>query len=515
MSLGCTCVWITAATQTQCVGALPSSYLQPTFTDPQRLPRIRAVLPEIDQWFSTFSESEHLPGLVYGVVVDGELIHHSELGLANLERKIKCGPDTGFRIASMSKSFVCLAVFRLRDDRKLSLDDAVEKYLPELRKVQLPTADSPRITIRNLMTMTTGLPEDNPWGDRQLEISQEALRKFVRGGLSFSNPPGQEYEYSNLGYVLLGQVITKASGMSFQKYINTRLLRPLGMTNTSWEFADVPQETLAQGYRWEHNAWIPEPILHDGEGAACGGLITTLNDFAKYMRFHLDAWPARDGVDPGPIKRSTVREMQKPFVVSRMGAQDTLLDGVTPNPSVGFYGNGLGWSIDSRKIISLAHTGGLPGYGSHFRFLPDYGVGVYAFANRTYAPAARACVKAMNLLIERADLKPRAVIASDVLQTRATQIVEMITHWDPKLEAQIVAENFFLDQSRADRMAVSRDVLSKAGKILSIQPIVPENQLRGTFRMIGEHGHISVHFTLTPEKDPTVQQLDLTFVPKP
>ncbi|MEQ1842908.1 MAG: serine hydrolase, partial [Verrucomicrobiales bacterium] len=366
----------------------------------------------------------------------------------------------------------------------------------------------------NLMTMTTGLPEDNPWGDRQLEISQVALRKFVRDGLSFSNPPGQEYEYSNLGYVLLGQVISKASGMPFQNYINTRLLRPLGMTNTWWEFTDVPPDTLAQGYRWENNAWITEPILHDGEGAACGGLITTLNDFAKYMRFHLDAWPARDGTDSGPVRRATVREMHQPFVVSRMSA-DTLLDGVTPNPSVGFYGNGLGWSIDSRKIVTLAHTGGLPGYGSHFRFLPDYGVGVYAFANRTYAPAGRACIKAMNLLIEHAELKPRSIIASSVLQRRARQVVEMITYWDPKLEAQIVAENFFLDQSREDRMALSRDVLRGAGKILSIQPVIPENQLRGTFRMIGEKGHIDVHFTLTPEKNPTVQQLDLTFVPKP
>ena len=89
----------------------------------------------------------------------------------------------------------------------------VDRFLPELRLVRPPTADSPRLTIRHLMTMTTGLPEDNPWGDQQLAISAAALRKFVGGGLSFSNPTGQQFEYSNLGFVLLG---TKATGLDYR-----------------------------------------------------------------------------------------------------------------------------------------------------------------------------------------------------------------------------------------------------------------------------------------------------------
>ena len=157
------------------VGAAPAvraktlSYAEPRFTDPKRLEKIKGVLPELDQWFRDFATTEHLPGLVYGVVVDGNLIHHAELGFANLERQIRTEPETGFRIASMTKSFVCLATFRLRDEGKLGLDDPVEKYFPDFRKVQPPTTDSPKVTIRNLMTMPTGLPEDNPWGDQHLD----------------------------------------------------------------------------------------------------------------------------------------------------------------------------------------------------------------------------------------------------------------------------------------------------------------------------------------------------------
>jgi CubicO group peptidase (beta-lactamase class C family) len=450
--------------------------------------------------------------LVYGVVLDGKLVHSRAFGFANLQQRIPTASDTEFRIASMTKSFVSLAIFKLRDEGKLSLDEPVEKYLPEFHNVRPPAFDSPRVTVRNLMTMTTGLPEDNPWGDRQLAISQDALMKFVSGGLSFSNPTGQQYEYSNLGFVLLGQVVSKASGIPFQKYISTRILVPLGMTNTLWEFSEIAADKLALGYRWENGDWAIEPMLHDGEGAACGGLITTLDDFAKYVQFHLNAWPARDDPDGGPVRRGTVREMQQPFVFSRIAPKVTLLDGVTPNPTVSFYGYGLGWSVDSRQIVTLAHTGGLPGFGSHYRFLPDYDVAVIAFANRTYAPAGQPCNKAINLIVQNGGVQSRPIVLSSILETRGRQLGKLVASWDLRLAKEIVAENFFLDNSLEDWVKISGETLSKAGKIRSVGPVIPENQLRGTFPIIGEQGRVEVHFTLTPEKVPKVQELDLRFV---
>src|SRR5438034_11555274 len=133
-------------------------------------------------------------------MVDGQLIHRRSLGLANVEKKIPAASDTRFRIASMTKSFVAMAALKLRDDGKLRLDDPVVNYLPAASHLHPPTSDSPVITIRHLMTMSTGLPEDNPWGDQIMSISAEALWKLVNDGLSFSNPSGQQYEYSNLGF---------------------------------------------------------------------------------------------------------------------------------------------------------------------------------------------------------------------------------------------------------------------------------------------------------------------------
>lgn len=490
----------------------PNRYAPPAFTDPARRQQVESVLPEIDQFYIDYATSRHIPGLVYGIVLDGQLIHARAIGFANLEKKIPAAADTRFRIASMTKSFVAMATLYLRDAGKLGLDDPVAKHLPEFAAVHAPTADSPVITIRNLLTMTTGLPEDNPWGDRQMAITKDALEKFVGSGLSFSNPPGQTYEYSNLGFVLLGKIVTKVAGVRFQDFITEKILRPLGMKDTVWEFADVPADKLALGYRWEHDAWRLEPMLHDGEGAAMGGLITTLDDLARYVAFQLSAWPARDDPDTGPVRRATVREMQMPRIFSSAAPRALLLDGKTPNPAVSFYAYGWGWERDSRGVVKVSHSGGLPGFGSIHRFCPDYGLGVIAFGNGRYAPVNAAANMAVNIILEHGHLQPRTVAVSSMLETRRRQVADLIQYWDPALVAEITAENFLLDRDLADWAQLGRERLAAIGPIKSIGPIVPQNQLRGTFPIVGENGRLDVFFTLTPGPVPKVQALELTIV---
>jgi CubicO group peptidase (beta-lactamase class C family) len=484
-------------------------YAPPTFADATRREQVDTVLPAIDRLFAELAQKEHLPGLVYGIVLDGELVHARGLGFADVARKLPATRSTRFRIASMTKSFVALAALQLRDDGKLRLDDRVALHLPEFAAVRPPTADAPPITIENLMTMTTGLPEDNPWGDRQMAITRDALEAFVGAGLSFSNPPGQTFEYSNLGYVLLGKIVSKVAGKPFQKHIDERILQPLGMKDTVWDFRAVPDGALALGYRWEHDAWHEEPILPDGDGAAMGGLITTLDDFARYEVFHLAAWPSRDGADDGPAHRATVREMHLPRIFSGQSTRNVLLDGKTPNPSVSFYGYGLGWNRDSRGVVKVSHSGGLPGYGSIHRFCPDHGVGVIAFTNLRYGPVYDAANVALNTILEHGRLRPRAVATSAILAERAAQVATMIRGWDTELVARIVADNFLLDRSLADWREQAATHFAAIGAVVRLEPIVPENQLRGTFAVVGANGRLAVTFTLTPEAVPKVQELTL------
>ena len=478
----------------------------PAGADPGRLERVRTVLPEIDKLYADLAEKEHLPGLAYGVVLDGKLIHARALGLANIEDKIPATGETLFRVASMTKSFVVMAALKLRDEGRLTLDEPVSKYLPELRGLRLPTSDSPPLTVRMLMTMNTGLPEDNPWGDRQMTVNNAAFDKLFRGGLSFSTAPGTGYEYSNLGFIMLGKIVGKVAGMRYQDYITRKILKPLGMNSTVWEYSQVPKDKLALGYRWLDKAWVPEPILHDGDGAAMGGLISTIDDYARYMGFHLDAWPARDGADTGPLKRASVREMHMPRV---FGAT------LPETRQVTFYGYGMRWTRDFNELATVGHSGGLPGYGSQYRFAPEYGIGVVAFTNLRYGPVYQPTIEALGTIVARAKLAKRPALPSDILTRRAAQVAQLIQSWDDMLGKEIAAENFFLDYSREEWIAKAGAELAKIGKVVTVRPIRPLNALRGTFTMTGELGSVEVTFTLTPEKEPKLQELEIKPTPTP
>ena len=134
--------------------------------------------------------NNHLPGVAYGLVVDGKLVYKGNIGYTDIEKKIPVTSSSLFRIASMSKSFASMAILKLRDEGKLNLDDPAYFYIPELKNVKYPTADAPHITVRHLMTHGAGFPEDNPWGDRQLADTDKDLMEFIGKQISFQQSPG-------------------------------------------------------------------------------------------------------------------------------------------------------------------------------------------------------------------------------------------------------------------------------------------------------------------------------------
>ena len=131
-----------------------------------------------------------MPGIAYGILIDGQLAHVGTSGVTDVVAKTPVTPDTVFRIASMTKSFTALAILKLRDEGKLSLEDPAERYVPELAGLAYPTADSPRITIRHLLSHAEGFPEDNPWGDRQLAATDDDMGQMMRRGIPFSTLAG-------------------------------------------------------------------------------------------------------------------------------------------------------------------------------------------------------------------------------------------------------------------------------------------------------------------------------------
>lgn len=487
-----------------------NSYKAPVFIDDNRVEQIKKIAPEIEKLIMEYAKTKNIPGIAFGIVVDNELVMTSATGLINLETELPATPKSFFRIASMTKSFTAMAIMKLRDEGKLSLSDPVSKYIHEMTNLEYLTNDSPTIDIGNLLTMTAGFPEDNPWGDRQLDESDQMLIDLIVNGISFSNPSSYGYEYSNTGYALLGNIVSRVSGIPYQRYIEKNILQPLGMEQTYWEYENIHEEQLVIGYRWEDEQWKLEPMLHDGAYGAMGGLITTIEDFSKYVSFQLSAWPPRSGGDIGPVKRSTLREMQTPQF-SDLLANATDFNGDTCAVIDG-YGYGLGIKEYCNNLKQVGHAGALPGFGSNYRFFPEYGIGIMAFCNLTYT-TPWPYKKIGKLLFENSEINPRQLLISDFLYERQDQVTKLIQNWDPELETKILAENFYMDKSREHRIIEVQEVLDKAGAIKNINEIKPNNQLRGSFKLHTENGFINVFFTLTPEKYPKVQQLNVSFEP--
>lgn len=486
------------------------AYQPPVFTDPDRMKLIEATFPAIEKIYREYAVKNHIPGLTFGLVVDGKLVYSGGTGYTDVAKKTPATPKSVFRIASMTKSVTAMAILKLRDEGKLRLDDPVANYIPGVAKLAYLTADAPPLTVRNLLTHSGGFPEDNPWGDRQLADTDADLLTFIRGGISFANVPGVAYEYSNLGFATLGRIITNVSGKPYQQYITETILKPLGMTHTEWEYAKVPAGQLALGYRWLDGNWVEEPLLHDGSYGAMGGLLTSVEDFSKYVAVHLAAWPPRDDADPGPVKRSSLREMHLPRMFSGFNP-NFKFPGGRATPLVSHYAYGLGWTRDADGREYVAHSGGLPGFGSQWRMMADYGISVIALANLTYANIGTVNWAVLDTLLA-VGIKPRSLPVSPILSQRKNELVSLLPNWKTTEANPIFAENFFPDHALDARRKAAQALFAKVGKVLRVSELIPENQLRGRFRIEGEQADIDVFFTLTPENPALIQQLDLTEV---
>ncbi len=482
-----------------------SHYLPPYFEDNARLEKITKAFPVADNIFKDFATQNHYPSIAYGIIADGKLIHSGIAGNSNLEKKQAPTTKTLYRIASMSKSFTAMAILKLRDEGKLHLQDPAHLYIPELKNIKYLTSDAPAITIQQLLTMSAGFPEDNPWGDRQLEDTDQELIDLINSGISFSNAPGLSYEYSNLGFALLGNIITRVSGISYQQYITDNIMKPLGMNDSKWEYTEIPSEQLALGYHWVNEQWQEEPILHDGAFGAMGGLFCSIEDFSKYVAFHLSAWPPRNDPENGPVKRSTIREMHQVWRINDNSPGTNQF-----GPFSYGYAYGLGWRRDARGIVRISHSGGLPGYGSEWRILPDYGIGIVSFSNRRYGSPGFANDQVIDTLITLAGLKPRTLPPSKILEQRKTELMKLFPDWSESPE--LFADNFYLDKTLVLRKSEINAIFENAGAIKAVGPITPFNQLRGIFEIQCEKKKVSVFFTLTPENNPLIQQLNLRVI---
>lgn len=478
----------------------------PRFTDPDRMAKLQRAMPVVDSIMRTFMQRSRVPGIAYGVIVDGRLLHVAATGVRHVPSNAPVDTSTVFRIASMTKSFTALAILQLRDAGKLSLDDPAERYVPELKGLRYPTSDAPRITIRQLLSHAAGFPEDNPWGDQQLSASEADLSRMMRSGIPFSNGPGLAYEYSNFGFAILGRIVVNVSGIPYARYIRERVLLPLGMTSTTMEAATVPDARRAHGYRLQDGQWLEEAPLPDGSFGAMGGMLTSSADLSRWVALMLGAWPPRDGDEHPVLKRSSLREMQQ---VWRAAPSSAVSNGSTGTLSMtsGGYAYGLRVSQNCLFHHIVAHSGGLPGFGSQMRWLPEYGVGIIALGNLTYTSWGAPIDAAFDALAKAGALVPRVVQPAPVLSAMQEQVTRLVLDWKQPLADSIAAMNLFRDESATRRAAAIARLMQDAGGDCRPEGAMwVENALRGEWKMACATGALRVRITLAPTEPARVQE---------
>ena len=466
----------------------------------------------VDKAFADFRAKTPVPGMAYGVIVDGKLAHIRYFGEQDENGKAPVNADTRFRIASMSKAFTALAILSLRDQGKLSLDDLAERYVPEMRGWTYPTSDSPRIRIRDLLSHVGGFVTDDPWGDRQQPLPAADFTAMLVAGVPWSRPPQTQMEYSNFGYALLGRIVTNVSGMPYDRYIVNTIMQPLGMTKSGYEFRDVPLANRAIGYRWENERWVEEPTMAHGEFGAMGGVYTTADDYARWVSFLLSAWPPRDGPEDGPVKRSSVRELSQGlnFVNARKrigaGEKDECVNGSA-------YGMGMIVIRDCALGLTLSHGGGFPGYGSYLLLAPERRAAIFGFVNRTYSGPAEAIWTSLLAIDRQAMIPPAKREVAPILTTYQSYAFNAYKAGSLEPLDGKLAMNFLMDRSAENWASEFAKVRKQVGQCTSAEPLFATGALTTAFRWNCERGHVNGQILLAPTNPPTLQALRLMPLP--
>jgi CubicO group peptidase (beta-lactamase class C family) len=346
----------------------------------------------VDSLFAAWNKPES-PGCAVGVSQNGRTVLSRAYGSANLEHGIPNTPATVFEAGSVSKQFTAAAIVLLARQGKLSLDDDVRRYLPEVPDYGTP------ITLRHLLNHTSGLRD---WGSvMQLAGWPRGTRIYTHAHVldivsrqrSLNFTPGAEYSYSNTGYNLLAVIVQRVSGMSFAEFSRRELFEPLGMTRTEWR--DDFTRTVkgrASAYTWSDGAWHLQMPFENVHGN--GGLLTTVDDLLRWNQ----------ALDSGTIAGLDTLETR----------------GVLSNGRRIDYALGLGVG-EFRGVREVSHSGATAGYRAYLARYPETGVSVALLCNAGNTNPELATRAAALFMADRlrpdsppAPLAPVAVDASEL-----------------------------------------------------------------------------------------------------
>lgn len=373
------------------LAALPSSLAAQPIPDSTRI----AINRVFASWSATNS-----PGCAVGLARNGSVIFQNGYGMANLELDVPITPASIFHVASVSKQFTAMAVMLLAADGKLSLDDDIRKYLPEIPNY------GPLITIRHLLRHTSGLRDQ--WDLLSMargrfeedRITESDVLEIVSRQKALNFVPGSEYVYSNTGYTLSGTIVKRVSGKSLRDFAEERIFRPLGMTNTHFhDDYTMVVKGRAAAYARGGGTWRVSLPNYDTYGAT--SLFTTVGDLLK--------WEAN---------------FAKPLVGTERILADMVTSGTLTNGDSTAYGFGIA-TEPYRGIRLIGHSGGDAGYRTYAGRVADQGLDITVLCNASTANPSALVRGVIDVLLadKLAAVPPPARAATTLTAAQMTRFV--------------------------------------------------------------------------------------------
>lgn len=298
---------------------------------------------------SLFAEVPDFSGVLL-IAEKGKSVYHKSFGYRNLDSREAMDTTSIFEFASLSKQFTSMIIMMLKEEGKLSYDDTVEKFIDHF--------PYPGITVRHLMTHTSGLPDyhdlmEKYWDKSKVAGNADNIEYLIKYHPPVLFKPGDRYEYSNTGYMLLASIAEKASGFDFISFARTRIFVPLKMTST--DIRSMEEKKLLSNIAW---GFIPDTVKH---GFMRADSLPQYN-YAVYLG---------NRVGPGRVSgtSSDLLKWDRALYTEKLIKQATLAEAFQPtklnNDSLSYYG--FGWRIETHPSFGrvVRHSGSNPGYKTH------------------------------------------------------------------------------------------------------------------------------------------------------
>jgi CubicO group peptidase (beta-lactamase class C family) len=425
----------------------------------QQLPHPK-TLPDLQKAMKDVVERDHLPGAGVALISNGELLWCGGFGKADLATRRDVTCDTEFRVGSISKTFVALALLKLQEAGKINLEARLEDVAPEIPVQNRWTSTNP-VRIVNLLEHTAGFDDMEPAEVYNFKDAYDfpLLKVFQR----FKEPqdarwpPSTRMSYSNPGYGIAGYLIEKVSGEPFDQYVRENVLVPLGMTNADFRFTDANRALLATGYSTPaHPAGFPYIYLRPA-----GDLKASPGELAKLVQFFL--------------RRGRIPDAQivKPDSIMRMETVETTLaakNGLRLGYGLANYSGVTG------GVVTHGHDGGIDGFISTYRYMPEQNWGYVVLLNSTQSYKALLDLNALAIDFLSKDFPKPQQPAVSVPSAELARVAGFYTSRAPR--SQMFS---FMDDFSGVRIRVAGGQLTRSGLFGKPEVLVPlgKNLFRG------------------------------------